>query len=297
VRTGRPTSAGAALAALALLLLAPGCWVPLERGKLMEDRLDKLEAEAAASKKGLDEQRELVKDRVAKVDQKIAEVQDKLDELNKVSRRSGADLGVSVQKVQEDLAKLNGELEVEQHRLGDLEKAIASLKMDTEGRFAALKGAGALDAYEARQRMASLPKPDDRTAVLELARKEESGGDKGVAVEMYEDFVRRWPDDPKAVDAGMRAGELLMGMRRWREALLAYGKVAQDFPKTPQAPLAMVGAGDAMLKLDMRDDAKATFASVMEKYPKTSASSKAKSRLSEINAAEKAEKKAAPKKK
>jgi TolA-binding protein len=259
----------------------------MERGRLMESRIEKLEREGSDQQKKLDEQRELVKDRVAKVDQKIAEVQEKLDELNKAARRSGADLGVSVQKVQDDLAKLLGQLEVAQHRLDEAEKALAALRTDVDGRLAALKGAGALDQFEARKRIASLPKPDDKTSVLELARKEEAGGDKGVARELYEDFVQRWPDDPRAAEAGVRAGDLLLGQRRWREALLAYGKVAQDFPKAAEAPTAMVGAAEAMVRLDMKDEAKALLQQVLAKYPKTGAASRAKAKLAELAPAKK----------
>jgi TolA-binding protein len=273
---------GASLAA-ALIALLPGCWVPLERGRLMEARLDKLEASASEQEKQLEEQRALVRDRVAKADAKIAEVQEKLDELNKAARRSGADLGVQLQKVQDDLSKLGGELEVEQHRLQEAEKAIAALKAETDGRLAALKGAGALDQYEARQKMAALPKADDKAGLLELAKKEEASGDKGVARELYEEFVKRFPDDPRAADAGVRAGDLLAGQRRWREALLAYGKVAQDFPKSVEAPVAMVGAADSMLKLDMKDEAKDLLGQVVDRYPRSPSAARAKAKLAELS--------------
>jgi TolA-binding protein len=257
----------------------------------MESRIEKLERENSDQQKRLEEQRELVKDRVTKVDEKIAEVQAKLDELNTAARRSGADLGVSVQKIQDDLARLTGQLEVEQHRLDGAEKALAALRADLDGRMAALKGAGALDQFEARQRIASLPKPDDKAAVLELARKEEAGGDKGVARELYEDFVRRWPNDPRAAEAGVRAGDLLLGQRRWREALLAYGKVAQDFPKAAEAPTAMVGAAEAMIRLEMKDEAKALLEQVVAKYPRTGAATRAKAKLAELAPPRKSRKK------
>jgi TolA-binding protein len=289
VRAARRARVAAPLA-LALAALG-GCWVPLERGRLMESRIDKLEREGSEQQKRIDEQREIVKDRVAKVDQKIVEVQQKLDELNTAARRSGADLGVSVQKIQDDLAKIRGQLEVDQHELGEHDRALASLRSELEGRMAALKGAGALDQYEARQRIASLPKPDDKSAVLELARKEESSGDKGVARELYEDFVKRWPDDPRAAEAGVRAGDILLVQRRWREALLAYGKVAQDFPKSGEAPTAMVGAAEAMVRLEMKDEAKALLEQVLEKYPKSGAASRARAKLAEISPKRPAKKK------
>jgi TolA-binding protein len=282
------TGRGQIAAGAAALALLSGCWVPLERGRLMEARLQKLEASASDAEKQLEEQRALVKDRVAKVDQKIVEVQAKLDELNTASRRSGADLGVQLSAVQQDLAKLGGELEVEQHRLTELERSLAAMKADTDGRLAALKGSGALEQFEARQRIATMPRSDDRAALFELAKKEETGGDKGVAAELYEEYAKRFPTDPKSAQAGVRAGDLLAGQKRWREALLAYGNVAQDFPKSAEAPSAMVGAAEAMLQLGMKDEAKGTLQEVVDRYPKSGAASRAKAKLAELNKPKKA---------
>ncbi len=276
---------------LAPLLLAgaTACWVPMERGRMMEARLDRLEADQAETSRRLDDERAVVKERVATVDKKIAEVQKKIDELNQAARRSGADLAVNQSKQGEDLARLRGDLEVEQHRLGELEKTLADLKVDTEGKLAALKGAGALDEFEARRKVAALDKPDDKASFYALAKKEDEGGDKGVARELYQQFVKKWPNDGRAADAGFRAGEILSGQRRWREAILAYGKVAEDFPRSDRAPDALVRVADSMLQLDMRDDARSMLEQVVEKYPKSSAAKTAREKLQALSPEAKAE--------
>ncbi len=281
----RGTLAAAAAAAVS------GCWVPIERGRLMEARIQRLEVQNVEQQRTLEEQRQAVKERVEKVDQKI-------NELNQAARRSGADLSVSLSRLQDEFARVKGDLEVAQHKLAEIDKSIGAIKGDTEARFAALKGAGALDAYEAKQRAASLQRPDDKGAFFALAQKEESSGDKGVARELYEEYARKWPSDSKAAEAGFRAGELLFAQRRWREALLSYGKVAESFPRSDRAPQAMLGAAESMLKLEMKDEATAILGQLVEKYPKSEAASQAKSRLAEIAPpAEKAEKAERPEKK
>jgi tol-pal system protein YbgF len=272
------------LAALAAAGLA-GCWVPIERGRLMEARIQKLEVQGVEQKRTLDEQREVVRERVAKVDQKIQEVQTKIDELNQAARRSGADLGVQLNRLQDEFARVKGDLEVAQHKLAEVEKGIAALDQKTEGRFAALKGAGALDEFEARQRMASLPRGDEKGALFAAAQKAEKDGDGGVAREMYEEYARKWPSDARTAEARFRSGQLSFGQKRWREALLAYGKVAEDFPRSDLAPDAMLGAADSMLKLEMADDAKAVLQQLVSKYPKSKAASAARKRLAELQPA------------
>jgi TolA-binding protein len=275
--------------AFALLPLAGalvGCWVPLERGRQMELRIDRLEADSSDSARRFDEQRAVFKDRIARVDQKLAEAQAKLDELNQSARRSGADLSVGLDKVREELAKLRGELEVGQHKLGQVEKSIDALRGDTEGRLAALKGAGALDQYEARRKIAALEKPDDKAAIVALGEREEAAGQRGVALNVYEHVVSRWPTDPKAADAGYRAGQLLLSQKKWRDAILALGRVAEGHPKSERAPEALVGVADAMTELGMVEDAKAVLQQILEKYPKASAAKRAKESLNAIAADE-----------
>jgi tol-pal system protein YbgF len=270
------------LALLAAAATIAGCFVPLEAGRQMEARLDRLEDQSAEQQKAAEEQRQAVRERVEKVDQKIREVQAKIDELNQAARRSGADLGVTLSRLQDEFAKVKGELEVAQHRLAEIDRAVGGLRTETDARFTALKGQGALDAYEARQRIASLPRQDDKAAFLALARKEEEKGEKGVAREIYEEYVRKWPSDPRSADAGLRAGELYFAQKRFREALLSYGKVAEDFPRSEHAPDALLGAAESMLRLDMKDEAASMLGQVVERYPKTEAAAKAKARLREV---------------
>jgi tol-pal system protein YbgF len=281
--------------ALAALPVA-ACFVPMEHGRRMDARIQRLEVQNVEQQRTLEEQRELVRDRVEKVDQKIREVQAKIDELNQAARRSGADLGVTLARLQDEFAKVKGELEVAQHRLGEIDRAVGGLRADTDARFTALKGQGALDAYEARQRIAALPRQDDKAAVLQLARAEEQKGEKGVAREIYEEYVRKWPSDPSAAEAGLRAGELLFEQKRFREALLSFGKVAQDFPRSDRAPEAMLGAAESMARLEMKDDAVSVLGQVLERYPKSEAAAKAKKRLAELAPPPEPEKAKAPEK-
>jgi TolA-binding protein len=266
-------------AAVAAVLSLGGCWVPLERGRQMEHRLDRLEADAADAMKQLEEQRAVFKDRIARVDQKLVEVQAKLDELNQSARRSGADLSVGIDKVREELGRTRGDLEVEQHRLGQVERSIEALRAETDGRLAALKGTGALDQFEARKKIAALEKPDDRAAVVALGEREEAAGQRGIALEIYEHVVTRWPSDPKAAEAGYRAGQILLGQKRWRDAILALGRVAEAHPKSERAPDALLGVAGAMAELGMDEDAKAVLQQLVEKHPKSAAAKRARETL------------------
>jgi tol-pal system protein YbgF len=250
----------------------------------MEARIQRLEGEADLSSKQLDEQRAAVRERIAAVDKKI-------DELNNAARRSGADLAVNQDRLLEDTKRLRGELEETAHRLDLLEKSLAQQKADTDARFAALKGAGALAEYEAKQKAGQLKRPSDKGEFFALAQQQESSGERAVARELYEEFVKRWPGDPRAADAHFRLGELWYGDKRYREAILEYGKVAQDFPRSDKAPDALLRTGESMLALNLRADAKELFEEVQRRYPGTTAARRAKARAAEISGAARGAKK------
>ncbi len=267
-------------AAPALALLLSACWVPMQKGREMDQRIGQLEIE---STRRYEEQQRILKDRVAVADRKIAEVQQKIDELNHAARRSGADLGVSLSRLQDDVNRLRGDLEVQQHRLAQLEQAQQAADAKTDRRFAALKGRGALDELEAKEKIDTLQKPDDKGAFLALAQKEETQGDKGVARQLYDEYVRRWPTDPGAPEAAFRSAQLSEAQQRWREAMVSYGWIYEKAPASPRAPDALLGLGRAMLQLDeLKKDAPGVLREVTVKYPRTPAAAQAKELLQSL---------------
>jgi tol-pal system protein YbgF len=277
-------------AAPALLLAATGCWVPMEKGRQLEARVQRLEVETKEQAQEIDGQ---IREKITQVDKKLREVQGKLDELNTVSRAKGADLGVAVSKLGEELTRVKGELEAQAHNLAQLQKQVADAGKETEARLASLKGTGALDEAVARQKIAELPRPDDRAAVFALAQQVEAGADKGVAREIFLHYVKRWPRDEKAPEAAFRAGHLLAQQGKWREAVVVYGKVAEDYPKSDRAPEALLQVAEGLIHLDRKDDARGVLEQLLAEHPRSEAAKKAKARLAELSPP----KKAPPKKK
>ncbi len=280
-------------AAPALLLALTGCWVPLERGRQLEARVQRLEVETREQAQEMEVQ---IREKITQADKKLREVQVKLDELNTAARAKGADLGVAVARLGEELARVKGELEAQAHNLAVLQQQVAEAGKETETRLASLKGTGALDEAMARQKIAELPKPDDRAAVFALAQQLEAAGDKGVARETFLHYVKRWPRDEKAAEATYRAGHLLALQGKWREAVVVFGKVAEDFPKSERAPEALLQVAEGLVQLDRREDARGLLEQLMADHPKSDAARKAKARLAELFPAKDA-RKAPPKKK
>jgi TolA-binding protein len=272
---------------LPALLLALCACVPLERGRQMEARLDRLESTQSEHGRRIDDQQRALQGRIAAADKKLAEVQQKIDELNQAARRSGADLGVQLSRLQDEVAKIKGEQEVAKHDLVELDKSVGTFRARIDKRFAGLQGRGALDEVLAQEKLESLQRQDDKAAFLALAQKTEAEGDKAVARALYDEYVKRFPNDPAAADAAFRSGEINSAQKRWRDALVSYGWIYEHAPRSDRLPDAMLGMGTSMLELDeLKKDAPVVLKELVQKFPKTPAAAKAKEKLAGLAAAE-----------
>jgi tol-pal system protein YbgF len=117
-----------------------------------------------------------------------------------------------------------------------------------------------------------------------------------VAREVFLHYVKRWPRDEKAPEAAFRAGHLLAQQARWREAVVVYGKVAEDYPKSDRAPEALLQVAEGLVRLDRKDDARGVLEQLLADHPKSDAAKKARARLTELFPAKDA-RKPPPKKK
>jgi tol-pal system protein YbgF len=280
------------LALLSLsLALSSGCFYPADRGRTLESRLDKLDADQARLQAELTQTREQLAATLPRIDEKIGEVSTALKSLDTASRRTGADIGVQLQKTVEDLAQLRGQVETYLHRMGELESALAKTNEDTEKRLLALKGEEALKEAEARKKAEELKRPTDKKEFLSLAGGKAKGGETVLARQLYSEFLKKWPKDALRGEAHFGLGETYFAENKCREALFEYGKVLQEFPKTDSAPEAFLRSSDCFKKLKMQEESRLALEELVKSHPKSDAAKTAKARLAELDKAKKKGKK------
>ena len=268
--------------ALLLLVGVASCWVPTERGHLMEGRIERLEDERALQVKELEEQRALIRGRIVALGAELARVQQKIDEIHAATRRSDSELASSQDQLEKEIEQQRDLLKAQVQQLDAVNQASTEFREDTQARFAALQGQEALDEFEARREVDEMQLPSDKEEFLALARAKEQSGDLALARVLYARFATRWPSDPETAHAHFRSAEILFGQRRYREAILEYKAVAQDFPRSDLAPDALLRSGESLLALDLRADAGTLFEQVLDRYPSSTAAEAARARLEEL---------------
>jgi len=269
---------------VALAVLLGACWYPKERGARLEQRVERIEGEGPAVQAGADT--EALREQARRVDATLAQVNTKLEALDRAAR-AGAPPPEGQAELVKELKQLRATLEQHGQRLDAVERSLAQGQRSGAARVAESRSSAPKTSSKPS---AAVPVPvpipgpapsANETDVLALARAQEQQGNKTVARELYEQYVTQFPNDPASADAHFRLGELAFGERRYRDAVLEFGKVAREFPRSGKAPDALVRTAEAMLQLDMREEAMTVLSEVPQRYPGTPAAARARTLLAE----------------
>jgi tol-pal system protein YbgF len=274
------------LSAVASAALLGACWYPKERGQTLEQRVERIEGESPAGGKP-DAELASVRDQLRRVDATLAEVKTRLQQLDEATR-SRPQPSAREGELAEGLKRVGAALEGYAQRLAAVERTLAEprrsgCEASAEPRRPAAR-APAAERPPAPEPPAARETPGSsgKTDYLALAREQERRGEKTVARELYEQYVAEFPADPASADAHFRLGELAFGDRRYRDAIVEFGKVARDFPRSDKAPDALLRTAASMLKLDLKDEAATVLSEVPQRYPASPAAARARKQLAEL---------------
>ncbi len=275
------------LVPLALLVL-PACFYPADRGRALEARVEKLDADNTRLQTELQQARDQLASTLPRIDEKVAEVTRALKGLDTAARRNDADIGIQLQKTVEDLAQLRGQVETYLYKITELETALAKYSEESEKKLAALKGPEAVKEAEATRKAQELERPADKKDFLALAQERAKAGELLVARQLFNEFLKKWAKDALVGEAHFGLGETYFAENKCREALFEYGKVLQEHPKTPSAPDAYLRSSDCFKQLKMREESRLALEELVRSHPKSAAAKTARTRLAELDKAKKA---------
>ena len=196
-------------------------------------------------------------------------------------------------RILEELARLRQDVDGQAGRVEVLGRAVEQLRADTARQDASPPVAQPPQRAPERRRRpppggtgasAAPSQPDaiptglspDQAEVFKLARDQELKGERGVAREVYEQYLAKWPRDPSAAEVHFRLGELAFDDHRDAEAIGEYGTVAREFPASPRAPDALLRTAEAMNRASLGEDAERVLAELIKRYPNTPAAARAR---------------------
>jgi len=120
-------------------------------------------------------------------------------------------------------------------------------------------------------------------SVYELAYETFKKGKYNKARIRFRNFLKQYPNTEYSDDAEFWIGECYYLEKKYKEAVLEYGKVVKNYPKGDKVPSALLMQGLSFLRLNDKPGAKLILQRVIQDYPNTNEARIAREKLIEIN--------------
>jgi tol-pal system protein YbgF len=274
----------ATLMVLPLSLAACATGYPLERGQRLEERLDQIETRGGT---GPSESERVASQRQ---DARIAALEKQAAQAPQSSSGPSARVSEQIAALQRTVDDQRKQIEEQSRRLDEVwAKAHPSGPATTNNGFGGQPVNVPRTPPAAPPHLGS-PKPPDSgepSELLRFAHEQEALGNHAAASEVYSEYVKKHPSDPKSAEALFQLGEIAFAERHYQDAAVHFGRVAQDFSASERAPEALLRTADSMEAGGMRDDARTVLTSLPRRYPNSQAAKRARERLAQIGGATK----------
>jgi tol-pal system protein YbgF len=105
-----------------------------------------------------------------------------------------------------------------------------------------------------------------------------------LALQDFQEFLSKYPNDPRAAEAHLRMGDSLQNQKKFDLAQTEYDIVLQKYPDSDTTRAALLKKGLALVEIDPQQ-AISTLNEVVKKFPNTSEAATAQSKIKELQPA------------
>jgi tol-pal system protein YbgF len=123
--------------------------------------------------------------------------------------------------------------------------------------------------------LATLPPSQTPRDAFDLAYGYVVHKDYALAVQAFQDFLKKYPGDASAAEAQFWLGESHYQSKNFQSAAEAFVTMTKKFPSSPKQPDTLLRLGQSLFALQQKDLACVTFAEVGKKYPRAAPNVKA----------------------
>jgi len=273
-------------------LAASACWVRKDVGKQMQADIVALQTEFEVVKQAHDRQKRDLAQRLEEADKQVAELKLLVDEYRRVTGRNAADFGVEIEQVKRNLTEMRGQVEVNGHRLGVIEKRLSIIHEDLssqraeaqraqEERLRQDEEAARKAAEAAKDKLPDIQRPEKKEDFYKLAYSLLEAGQTKAARILFEEFLQKWPKDAYSDNALYWIGESYYAEKNYRSAALTFQRVRKEFPKGDKVPDALLKVGYCFYAMQMYREALPFLKEFVQTYPSNPLVKKANEKIRE----------------
>jgi tol-pal system protein YbgF len=121
--------------------------------------------------------------------------------------------------------------------------------------------------------------PLEPNKLIESAKTQLENDNPGGAEAMLNRFLELYPNHARVGEATYRRAEASMKAKQYKNAILRFQSVIDQFKSSSWAPWAMLRQGECFEEQDQQDNAKVFFSEVVRLYPRSRAAATAKKKL------------------
>jgi tol-pal system protein YbgF len=193
-------------------------------------------------------------------------------------------LAIGMQKITETLDGLKNQNDASVKEMRTILNALNGTVKDLQGDLSSARaqiGSVSRELTTLKTTTEPIEGPDD---LWRKAHADYSAGNWTLAIGGLQDFLSKFPEDPRAADAQLRIGDSLYGLKKYEPAVAQYDIVLQKYPESDTSRSALLKKGLAQAELNPQQ-AITTLNEVVKKYPNTSESQSAQVKIKELQPA------------
>ncbi len=130
----------------------------------------------------------------------------------------------------------------------------------------------------------ALPPEEDPEAIrlLQRAREDYQQGNYEVAIILFKQYLRQYPQSAQAGDAQYWVGESLYAQKEYNAAIVAFDEVIQQYPQNEMVAAATLKVGLSFANLDDKPNARFFLQQVQEKFANSAEAQLATEKLKQL---------------
>jgi len=216
-------------------------------------------------------------ERIDKLRKEFDEVVQRTDQMAK----NQMDFANQIEALKSDLANLRGQIEVVTNELEASQKRQKDFYIDLDTRLRKLEPAVAEAKPEGA---ADAPKADaaNETRDYEAALTALKGAKYKDALAAFQAFIKNYPNSSLQPAAHYWAASSYYQLKDYGHAAELFVRLANNWPNDAKAPDALLAAGNAQIESGDAKTARKTMEALVQKYPGSNAAASAKARLKSL---------------
>lgn len=192
------------------------------------------------------------------------------------TRRSLLELSNQIEALRGEMARLRGQNEQLAREVAELQRQQKDVLAALDDRLRSLEPVKVqLDGVEFNAMPAE--KRDFEAAMAELRKTEFPS-----AAQLYQQFLRRYPDSGYAPAVHYWLGNTHYALREYKDAILAYQRLMAIAPSHARVPEAMLAIANCQIELKDVRAAKRSMEDLVKAHPQSEAASTARDRLARL---------------